>query len=635
LGTGVGFRILPSDVEQLPTLKNKNIQIVSKEYEPKAKKDRREFGLVSTEGTTAYFEIGDSRVGWIEATMFLLNVATLEAYQDITTIRYNYDSVRPAGERIMGFGGTASGPFALQGILGDVCRIINEIPSDCFRPIDCLDICCACAKGIVAGSSRRSALISLFDAHDEECKTCKTGLWTNPDLAHKSYRSQVNITAMQEEKPSLEYLRELVSLQSFRENGEPGIDNVKEMKQRRREAAIQYRPNADPENYTNVVTNPCHEILLSTGIETKEVETAKSGSFCNLCTLPLPNFVKDGKLDYEELEQCVRLNTRIGLRQTFIEIPLKGWNETQLEERLLGVSCTGWQDAFDLLNISATSPESIQIRELMREWANTEATIYADKLGCPRPLLVTTIKPEGTQSQIYGVSSGLHYNWAPFYIRRVRMTALDALAQTLMDQGYPCYPEVYELDNIRSYVDQDCIENWGDNWSKLKAFDSLDSAIKREILNSCNTVVFEFPVSSPAKRAQDEVSVLEQLESMRLFSVHYTDHMPSSTITVKEDEWDDIPQWIYDNWDRGFVTASFLPHYGGKYPLLPFEKISEEEYERRLAAIPQEWIQVNDNRTITFAVDEDLMVQYERKLEDPDDVEIPNMECSTGSCPIR
>jgi len=217
------------------------------------------------------------------------------------------------------------------------------------------------------------------------------------------------------------------------------------------------------------------------------------------------------------------------------------------------------------------------------------------------------------------------------------MTSADALAKTLIDQGYPCYPENYELDIIRPYIYVSDDEwNKYDPWMKLDAFRKLSDGIKEKILSECNTVVFEFPVKSFAKRNQSDVPVIEQLESMRLFSLHFTDHMPSSTITVKEDEWDIIPEWLHDNWDNGFVTASFLPHYGGQYPLLPFESIDEGAYCKALSLIPEEYKQYNSNGQISFKVDQTLLTMYERMIEDPDGIEIKDSDCSNATgCPVR
>lgn len=648
LGTGVGFRVFQKDVDQLPCIATSSLDVEFEVYNPLPKSQRKENTYVnydhekaSLAGLSGSVYVGDSRDGWIQALMIYLEAVT-DPSLNVTRLTFNVDSVRSMGERIKGFGGTASGPDALKGIIQDVVRIIQEIPGDRLRPIDAMDICCAIAKGVVAGSSRRSALICLFEEGDKDCAESKTGLWTDPSKSHKQYRSQSNNTCDRDTAPSLEQLVELVGLESFRQNGEPAIANRSARVRRRIESATKWRPHRPLEWFTDVSTNPCFEINGSTGIPTENKEAGKSGGFCNLVSLPLTNFVIESQtkarfVDWKSLEECVRLITRISLRQTFVDIPMEGWSETQLEERLLGVDCCGWQNFFDLLGWSSTGEESIATRKTIREWANDEATVYANRLGCPRPLLVTCAKPNGTAAQVYGTSSGIHWDWSPFYVRRVRMTSQDALAKTLIEQGYSCYPESYELDNVQSIIEPKFVQSDWNNlspWQKLDIFNNLESFAKKQVLDLCNTVVFEFPVKSPAIRCQSEISILEQLESSKLFNNEFCDHMASCTITVKEDEWDIIPKWLHENWNE-FVTASFLPHYGGKYPLLPFEEITEEEYKRRLNEIPDRFKQVNDNGTVTFKVAEELLNLYERQIENPDDVELTDSACEKGSCPLR
>jgi ribonucleoside-triphosphate reductase len=79
----------------------------------------------------------------------------------------------------------------------------------------------------------------------------------------------------------------------------------------------------------------------------------------------------------------------------------------------------------------------------MGDAARNEADEYAKKLRVSSPLLVTTVKPEGTLSQVAGgVSSGLHHSHSPFYIRRIRINSTDPLAKVAKDLGWNVNPEV-------------------------------------------------------------------------------------------------------------------------------------------------------------------------------------------------
>jgi hypothetical protein len=370
---------------------------------------------------------------------------------------------------------------------------------------------------------------------------------------------------------------------------------------------------------------------LSAGYSEKLEDCGKGVSFCNLTTIPLQNFVKDGKLDYELLESAVRLTVRIGLRQTCVTMPRPELNDTQQEERLLGVSATGWRMLFDILGWSTASAKVVELQSLMRQWANDEATRYAEILGVPRPLLVTTIKPEGTGSKVFGSTDGLHWDWAPYYIRRIQMATTDALARTLKLQGFPWNPKDYDFDRL--------IEP--DNtsltlWDRIAIFNQMSDAEKDEMFAKSNAVTFDFPIKSPAKIAGGSVSAIEQLENVKSFAVNYTDHMPSSTITVKDNEWDGVAEWINQNWDS-YVTASMFSYFNGSYPLLPYEDITEEEYYDLVSQFDPAYTTTKNGIT-TFLVDEELMAKEERKdLEDDVDIDAVDLgsACSTGACPIR
>jgi len=186
-------------------------------------------------------------------------------------------------------------------------------------------------------------------------------------------------------------------------------------------------------------------------------------------------------------------------------------------------------------------------------------------LGMATPKVITCVKPSGTVSQLVGVSSGIHPRHSQFYIRRVRVSSTDPVAQFLIAEGVPYSPEV----------------------GQEKA--------------NANTYVFEFPQASPAGAVyRSDINALDQLNGWLTVKNDWCDHNPSCTIYVKEHEWLEVGAWVYKNW--AFIGGlSFLPFDGGVYELAPYEEIDVETYlTLRRAMPPLDWallsrFESNDN----------------------------------------
>ena len=261
------------------------------------------------------------------------------------------------------------------------------------------------------------------------------------------------------------------------------------------------------------------------------------------------------------------------------KLEIHQWDEVQQRDRLIGCSLTGWQDMVNAVGLDHQAQCSLL--EKLRDTAHQAAEEIARELGQKAPLLVTTVKPEGTLSLLPTVSSGIHYSHAPFYIRRVRINASDPLCKVCEELGYPVYPE----------VGQDA--------------------------QNCRTKVVEFPVKAPKGRVKADVSAIEQLENYRMFMKHYVDHNCSITVHVRSHEWEAVEQWVWDNWDD-IVALSFLSFDDSFYKLMPYEEITEEEYNRRKNAMK--------------AFEPFLIAKYE---QEETDLDVGTSECPTAVCPNR
>lgn len=279
--------------------------------------------------------------------------------------------------------------------------------------------------------------------------------------------------------------------------------------------------------YTDEIrSNPCNEILL------------RPWQFCNLSTA-----VVRSTDDAATLERKVRLAARLGTMQSDMlnfRFLRPEWRANGESERLLGVSLTGIKE-----NPLLCDPDPALL-ERLQQAAVDENRVWAAKLGINPSAAVTCIKPEGTTSQFANTSSGGHRRFAPYYIRRVRQAASDPLTQFMQQAGVP-----WEQDRM-----------------------------------SPETVVFEFPVDgSSSLQFEGEGSALQQLEDIMLYADYYCQHKPSATVYVRDDEWQAVGDWVYENIERAAGLA-FFPFDENTYPQAPYEEISADEYVERALSMP-------------------------------------------------
>jgi len=606
VGTGVGFKVTKSNIANLPPIRT-DFELLHSEYKPVSKKERLEntrFNIM--ENGYAKIYIGDSKEGWVRALHYFLLLITNPDYDRIKHIKISYNSVRPKGERLKTFGGTASGHEPLKEMFDGFYKIIkNELdpllaPMEkvdeihaAARPIHIIDMCNLIGANVVVGGVRRTAEIALFDADDWECILAKYGIngiydwdrhisigehleklnvkptwWDNITKTSRislNHRRMSNNSICFTEKPTREYLHTIFEI--MQGEGEPGFTNL--------EAAQKRRPNVKG-------FNPCVEVLID------------SRGVCNLTTVNVMSFVKpatDDKvatLDFQGLMQAQALSTRAAIRMTCIDLELPDWDKVHKRDRLTGVSLTGWKDAMSALGY--TEEQEINLMKFLRDVAHDEALRYAHILRIPNPLLITTIKPEGTLSQIAnGVSSGLHKSYAPYYIRRIRINAQDPLAKVAKDLGWIIHAEV-----------------------------GTPGETEEERLLNARTLVIDFPCKSETKSCANDQDVVEQFNTYFNFQRNYTDHNSSNTITVNPDEWSTCEEIVWNNWNE-FIGVSFLAKDGGTYELAPYEEITKEQYEE----LKEKMQPFNPT----------LLLQYETSETETD---IENMEaCSLGVCPIR
>lgn len=499
--------------------------------------------------------VADSKEGWCDA--LTLGLKTWYSGGDI---KFDYSLIRPAGARLKTIGGKASGPEPLRSLLQFAREKILKRQGRRLRSLDAHDIICKIGECVVSGGVRRTAMISLSDLDDTEMRDAKKGQF----FLTEPHRSISNNSAVYETKPtSHELMEEWIALMKSG-SGERGIFNRGSLEKTMPKRRTKYFNTVgflgeDGVVHGSIGTNPCGEIIL------------QSKQFCNLSEV-----IARPEDTYENLLRKARLASLLGTYQstlTKFNYISKKWTAHCKEERPLGVSVTGQWDSEEV-----RKPKTL---EALRDMAIKTNSVYAKRFGIKPSLSVTAVKPSGTVSQTFNCSSGIHPRHAEYYIRRVRISATDSLFKMLKDQGVPYHPEVGQSEE------------------------------------NATTFVLEFPVKSPkSSKFKDDFSALEQLEYWKMVKLNYTEHNPSATISIGEDEWIGVVDWIQKNWDI-IGGLSFLPRFDHVYRLAPYETIDKKRYEELTADFP--------------TLDYSKLVMYEHTDETEQKRELA---CTGGTCEI-
>lgn len=283
--------------------------------------------------------------------------------------------------------------------------------------------------------------------------------------------------------------------------------------------------------YQHMGTNPCGEVLL------------RSAETCNLSiSVVRPDDTPD------TLMRKVRLATIWGTIQstmTQFRYLRDVWRENCEEERLLGVDLIGAGDNAFLRFNAHREPRRLLLKALRDETIRVNAEVAAS-LGINPSAAITCVKPSGNSGVFLNAGNTVTGRYAPYQIRNVRENSISPMCQFLISEGVP-----HEKD----YADP-------------------------------GVYVFSFPVKAPeGVMMKDDLGGIDQLENWKDFKECWTEHNPSMTCFVKPDEWFDVGSWVYRNWDI-VGGLSFLPASDHTYPQAPNIAITQEEYEKLVAAFP-------------------------------------------------
>lgn len=397
-GCGVGFKPI---VGQLTGFK-KTINDIQVIRSTRTEKGGNEQNVETYEDGTWTIQVGDSAEAWCKA------VGKLVAHKyPATKLVIDLSQIRPAGERLRGYGWISSGDAALARAMESIAKLFNRRADSLLTRIDILDL--ANWLGTVL-SSRRSAEIAIFEYGEdewEEFAVAKREWWvSNPQ------RAQSNNSLTFSKKPLREEIENIFKLMMEAGGSEPGFINAELARKR----APWFKG-----------CNPCVEILLG------------NKSFCNLTETDLSKF----KGDSAGLRRAITIASRANYRQTCVNLQdgmlQEAWHLNNEFLRLCGVGLTGIATRPDL--------KAYDLQELQRT-AVSGAYSMADELQMPRPKNVTTVKPSGTLSKVMDTTEGVHKPLGRYVFNNVNLSKHDPLLALCRAAGYRVFDNPADPDAV-------------------------------------------------------------------------------------------------------------------------------------------------------------------------------------------
>jgi hypothetical protein len=182
-------------------------------------------------------------------------------------------------------------------------------------------------------------------------------------------------------------------------------------------------------------------------------------------------------------------------------------------------------------------------------------------------------------SLLSGATSGAHPGYAPYFIRRVRMSSDAELVEVCRKSGY-------KVEYVRN-------------------FDGSEDH---------NTVVIEFPCKLPEHAiVAKDCTAIDQLNIIKRLQQEWSDNAVSVTIYYKKEELDEIKKWLKENYNKNLKTVSFLLHNEHGFDQAPLEEITEIEYNK-LNTLQKEITSIEIDET---------------------SIDASQIGCETGMCPIK
>ena len=591
MGSGTGAIIEPRTFDKLPVVRqNFTLDILEKIGE---EENPVEHTIAAISKEEAIVTVGDSREGWCDAFLSLLNLAC--GPDKIEKVVIDLSNVRAPGSPIAGFGGVAN-PVKLAHFYRRAGEILSKAHGRKLTSVECCLLLDESSLAVVAGNVRRSAGMRQFCGEDEEAAVAKDNLWQQGEDGkwridpERDALRMANHTRVFHAKPTFDEVKASVTKQFY--SGEGAIQYAPEAIARssvdfldtddkKRQFLYLYETSPDlaagyledlgadhiEHRMGRYGLNPCGEIL-------------GKDFHCNLAEIHLNQLDPN---DWDAQYRAFKAGAIAAAALLHHEFKVPRYQFSREVDPIIGVSFTGlfdffvkafgagWLDWWD--KGRPNGPEGLGYRvvesnylDFWRRTVEETVTEYCNRHGLRIPNRFTTVQPAGTKSLLTGAAPGWHPPKAARFIRRITFAKNDPVALACEAYGYKIIPSQSDRDETGALLD-----------------DPRDPR--------CTEWLVEIPVQTPWADLPgcdqyniNGFGINAQWDFYMQVQKYYTTHNTSATLEYREHEIEELSTLIHKaiQADEGYISAALLARFDANetFPRLPFEPIDKETYEQ-------------------------------------------------------
>lgn len=292
MGCGTGAILEPKYTDRLPAIRNRLTVKLGWGIGTVPVDERQQKTEVTFNDNQVTIVVGDSRRGWVDSYQGLLELSTDDRFIGDVEVTIDLGNVRPAGEKLKGFGGVAN-PIKLPSLYDRCAQILNKAIGRKLTPVECCLLIDEAAACVVAGNIRRSAGMRQGNSEDQAFAMAKDNLWQQGEDGNwridpeRDALRMANHTRVYHRKPTKQEVEDAVRKQFYSGEG-----------------AIQYAPEAIARSNADLLPSREQQLEFITAYESDQ-----GAAFLLKLAPNMPQDELEHRLGRYGLNPCVTADT--------------------------------------------------------------------------------------------------------------------------------------------------------------------------------------------------------------------------------------------------------------------------------------------------------------------------------------